>query len=138
MENLATTYFHELFTCDLSLNPNNLMAMTQEKVSPEMNENLCRDITDEEIGDALFQIGPLKASGVDGFSAWFYQRNWDILKAEVTNAVKLFFVTGVIPEGVNDTAIVLVPKVDQPETLKDFRPISLCIVMYKVIAKCMV
>jgi hypothetical protein len=43
-------------------------------------------------------------------------------------------------EGVDDTAIsvVLIPKNDQPETLKDFRPISLCTVIYKIIAKCMV
>jgi hypothetical protein len=52
--------------------------------------------------------------------------------------VKLFFATGNMPEGVNDTSIVLIPKVEQPETLKDFRPISLCTVVYKVIAKCMV
>jgi hypothetical protein len=57
---------------------------------------------------------------------------------EVINAVKLFFVTGHIPEGVNATAIVLIPKTEQPETLKDFRPISLCTVIYKVISKCMV
>jgi hypothetical protein len=47
-------------------------------------------------------------------------------------------VTGRIPEGVNDTAIVLIPKSEVPETLKDFRPISLCTVIYKVISKCMV
>jgi hypothetical protein len=52
--------------------------------------------------------------------------------------VKLFFINGHIPQGVNDTAIVIIPKIDQPETLKDFRPISLCTVIYKVIAKCMV
>jgi hypothetical protein len=43
-----------------------------------------------------------------------------------------------MPEGMNDTAIILIAKIDQPETLKDFRPISLCTVVYKVIAKCMV
>jgi hypothetical protein len=75
---------------------------------------------------------------VDGFPARFYQRNWGEIKEEVINAVKLFFVNGHIPEGVNDTAIVIIPKIDQPETLKDFRPISLCTVIYKVIAKCMV
>jgi hypothetical protein len=75
---------------------------------------------------------------VDGFPARFYQRNWGVIKEEVINAVKLFFATGNMPVGVNDTAIVLIPKVDQPETLKDFRPIRLCIVVYKVIAKCMV
>jgi hypothetical protein len=38
-----------------------------------MNEDLCKDFTDEEIGDALFQVGPLKAPGPDGFLARFFQ-----------------------------------------------------------------
>jgi hypothetical protein len=138
MERMATSYFKELFTRDPSLQSDNLVHLFQEKVTPEMNEALCKDFTDDEIGDALFQIGPLKAPGVDGFPARFYQRNWATLKEEVINAVKVFFVTGRMPEGVNDTAIVLIPKTDQPETLKDFRPISLCTVMYKVLAKCIV
>jgi hypothetical protein len=49
-----------------------------------------------------------------------------------------FFVTGKMPKGVNETAITLIPKKDDPELLKDFRPISLCSVVYKVISKCMV
>jgi hypothetical protein len=106
-------------------------------VSLQMNDEICRDFTDEEISDALFQIGPLKAPGTDDFQSRFYQRNWSTLKEEVINGVKLFFLTGKMPEGVNDTAIVLIPKVDFPETLKDFRPISLCTVLYKITAKCM-
>jgi hypothetical protein len=49
-----------------------------------------------------------------------------------------FFQDGVLPEGVNDTAIVLIPKGNDPEELKGFRPISLCIVIYKLISKCIV
>jgi hypothetical protein len=56
-----------------------------------MNDNLRRDFTDDEIGDALFHIGPLKAPGVDGFPARFYQNNWGKIKEEVTNAGKVFF-----------------------------------------------
>jgi hypothetical protein len=88
--------------------------------------------------DALFQIGPLKAAGVDGFPVRFYQRNWATLKIEVTNDVKLFFLTGPMPDGINNTAIFFIHKNSEPETLRYFQPISLCIVVYKVIAKCMV
>jgi hypothetical protein len=41
-----------------------------------------------------------------------------------------------MPEGVNDSTIVLIPKMKNPVDLKEFRPISLCNVIYKVIAKC--
>jgi hypothetical protein len=43
-----------------------------------------------------------------------------------------------MPPGVNDTSIVLIPKVDNPVDLKDFRSISLCNVVYKIISKCLV
>ena len=36
---------------------------------------------------------------------------------------------------VNETNIVLIPKTDYPETIRDFRPISLCNVVYKTLTK---
>ena len=87
--------------------------------------------------DALFQIGPLNAPGPDGFPARFFQRNWDVLREDVTLAVRKFFEEGVMPEGVNTTIIVLIPKKEAADDLKDFRPISLCNVVYKIISKCL-
>ena len=107
-------------------------------VTEEDNIKLCAPFSDKEISDALFQIGPLKAPGPDGFPARFFQKNWATLKDSVIAAVKDFFGTGVMPEGVNNTAIVLIPKIDKPVKLSDFRPISLCNVLYKVVAKCLV
>jgi hypothetical protein len=52
--------------------------------------------------------------------------------------VKLFFEEGKMPEGVNDTAIILIPRLQHPETLKDYHPIRLCNVIYKVVSKCLV
>ena len=85
-----------------------------------MNDALCKPFTDDEISDALFQIGPLKAPGTDGFPARFFQRNWEVLREEVIGAVRNFFDESVMPEGVNNTSIVLIPKKDKPDELKDF------------------
>ena len=43
-----------------------------------------------------------------------------------------------MPNGVNETSIVLIPKCPHPEELKDFRPISLCNVIYNIVSKCLV
>ena len=135
---LATSYVKKIFEADPSLNPAALIELYEEKITPEMNEQLCADFSDKEIADALFQIGPLKAPGPDGFPARFFQRNWGTLKEEITKAVKEFFATGIIPPGINDTTIVLIPKVDNPVNLSQFRPISLCNVIYKILSKCLV
>lgn len=44
-----------------------------------------------EIATAMFQIGPLKAPGPDGFPGYFYHCNWGILKDDVVRAVLSFF-----------------------------------------------
>jgi hypothetical protein len=60
------------------------------------------------------------------------------VKQDVIEVFQKFFGNGSIPEGINDTAIVLIPKGSEPAELKDFRPINLCNVIYKLISKCMV
>ena len=135
---MASQYFSDLFSKDMSINPDDLTNLFDAKITPEMNRDLCRLYIEEEIGNALFQIGPLKAPGPDGFPARFFQRNWGLMKADIITAVQNFFETGVLPDGVNDTCIVLIPKIQFPEQLKDFRPISLCNVIYKVVSKCLV
>jgi hypothetical protein len=98
----------------------------------------CAGISEKEISDAMFQMRPLKAPGPDGFSAWFYQRHWDIVNKGIVAATQKFFYEGVLPDWVNDTAIVLILKGSNPEELKEFRPISLCNMIYKLISKCIV
>jgi hypothetical protein len=60
------------------------------------------------------------------------------LEKEIVAAIKHFFVTGIMPLGVNDTAMVLIPKVDNPRKITELRPISLCNIVYKGVSKCLV
>jgi hypothetical protein len=138
MQGMAGSYFKSLFTKDSSINPDDVVNLFEHKITDDLNVELCKPCTPEEIADALFQIGPLKAPGPDGLPARFFQRNWLLLKEDVTKAVQAFFALRIMPEGANDTCIVLIPKTKHPKSMKGFRPISLCNVVYKVVSKCIV
>lgn len=100
--------------------PAELLDLVTGQVSDDMNDALCKKFTVQEISNALFQMGPLKVPGPDGFPARFFQRHWEILHDDVVAAVQRFFAEGVMPLGINDTAIVLIPKGNDPCKLKDF------------------
>ena len=100
-----------------------------------MNEALLAPYSEEEVKRALFSIGDLKAPGPDGLHAIFYKKFWHLLGQDLVKEVLEAVNSGVIPPGWNTTTIVLIPKVDNPEKVAEFRPISLCNIVYKVISK---
>ena len=111
------------------------IAAVQHKVAPHMIEILSTEYTAEEVKSALFQMGPTKAPGPDGMNALFYQKFWHIVGDDVTNAVLNFLNSGNMDPEINYTHIVLIPKIKSPEKMSDYRPISLCNVIYKIISK---
>jgi hypothetical protein len=138
MEGMACKFFQDLFRADPVVKPDELLQIIQPKITTEMNEALCKEFSEKEISDALFQMGPLKAPGPDRFPARSFQLSWDTLKHDVVKGVQEFFGSGVILPGINDTTIILILKNDELELLKDYHLISLCHVIYKVILKCSV
>jgi hypothetical protein len=58
---LATNFYQKLFTADNSVNPNVIVDDMQRKVTTEMNKFLCEEMTEDEITQALFEIGAQKA-----------------------------------------------------------------------------
>lgn len=50
-------------------------------------------------------------------------------------AVQSFFKKGFLPKGINSTILALIPKKDETARMGDYRPISCCNVLYKVISK---
>ena len=101
----------------------------------EASQWLIKEITYKEIKDALLKIDPDKAPGPDGFNVYFYQHNWSIIKDDVVLAVKSFFTSGKILKQINHTFLTLVPKSKEATSIQDYRPISCCNVIYKIITK---
>jgi len=128
-------YFQELFLAGDAVDVEPSVEALECKVTPEMNQKLLAEFTVEEITKALNQMAPTKAPGPDGFSACFYQRNWSTIHGEVCKAILHFLNFGVLDEHINSTYIALVPKIGSPVSVTDFRPISLCNVIYKLISK---
>ncbi|XP_073354989.1 uncharacterized protein [Aegilops tauschii subsp. strangulata] len=61
--------------------------------------------------DRVLQHVPDKSPGPDGFPAHFYQRHWDLCRDEVTNVVLIIVRGEESAESVNDTVLVVIPKV---------------------------
>jgi hypothetical protein len=100
-----------------------------------MNELLCKEFTGEEVVEALESIGDLKAPGPDGMHSIFYKKFWDVVGEKVTDEVLCVLNGGPMPPDWNDTCIVLIPKIKEPDNMKDLRPISLCNVVYRLVSK---
>lgn len=98
-------------------------------------EHLIRPITADEIKQAIFSINKDKSPGPDGYTSQFFIKSWDIVGAEVTEAILEFFESGLLLKQLNHSIIALIPKVNCPRKVGDFRPISLCNVLYKAISK---
>ncbi|CAN6177724.1 unnamed protein product [Urochloa humidicola] len=73
--------------------------------------------------------------GPDGLNVAFYRAAWPWIADDITTLVQEFFNSGTLPEHTNKTYIVLIPKKTTCLSPQDFRPISLCNVFYKIIAK---
>ena len=98
-------------------------------------EMLAAPVTSVEVKDALFSIHPNKAPGPDGFNAFFFRRTWHILGEDLTRAIQSFFYSGHMLRELNHASISLVPKVPNPSSLNDYRPISCCKTIYKCLSK---
>jgi hypothetical protein len=92
-----------------------------------------RSISPSEVTFVLKQMGPLKALGPDGFPAGFFHNHWETIGGEVGRLVLDVLNSGLMPKNLNLTHIALIPKVKEPICVTEFRPISSCNVIYKLI-----
>ena len=132
---LVNNYFQNLFTTSNPVGVNQVVNLVDRVVTEDMNRWLMRDFEALEVRQALFQMLPTKAPGPDGMSAIFFQTYWNIVGHDFTSAILDFLNTGNMLGCVNFTHIVMIPKTKSLELITQFRPISMCNVIYKTISK---
>ena len=133
--NILVDVYQNLFT---SSSPNRIeeaLKATPRVVIEEMNHVLVAPFERAEVDLALNHMDPLKSPGPDGMPPLFFQQFWPVIVDEVAEAVLTCLNTGSIPPSINCTFITLIPNVKSPVRVSDYRPISLCNILYKLISK---
>jgi hypothetical protein len=134
MQEVARQYFVNIFQ-----QQNSEFSSVLDVVSPSIsdidNDTLTAPFTKAEFRAATFSMHPDKCSGPDGYSPGFYQQFWNICGDDIFKECCEWLDTGQFPPDLNFTNIALIPKGSSQVSMKDWRPIALCNVLYKIISK---
>ncbi|KAJ0797670.1 putative RNA-directed DNA polymerase [Helianthus annuus] len=96
---------------------------------------LIRPFSQEEIKDAAFGCGSDKAPGPDGFNFRFIKKFWSYFVQDFCAIFQYFFHNARINRGAGSSFITLIPKVKDPISLGDYRPINLIGTVSKILSK---
>ena len=106
------------------------------QLNVEEQESLEKDLTLEELKHALASFADKKSPGEDGFTNQFYQTFFDLIGKDLLNSYNDSFHKGSLSITQKRGSITLIPKDDINLTgLKNWRPISLLNVDYKLLSK---
>ena len=127
-------------TSDDSQHNNNTHKFIEGLNIPQLNveeqESLEKDLTFEELKDALTSFADNKSPGEDGFTKEFYEAFFDLLWKDLLNSYNDAFKKGSLSVSQKRGTITLIPKADENlSDLKNWRPISLLNIDYKILSK---
>ena len=111
MKAMTTSFYKTLYTSEGVHDMDRVLDTVPIKGTQSMNESLNAPCSPEEVKRALFQMFPMKSPGPDGFPEHFFQRHWEICREDVTRAVLRIVEGNESAASINDTILVLIPKV---------------------------
>ncbi|KAG7541754.1 Endonuclease/exonuclease/phosphatase superfamily [Arabidopsis thaliana x Arabidopsis arenosa] len=139
LKEMVVTYYQQLLgTKNTSVHPlstERIRELNSFRCSADLGRRLSAIPTPEEITSTVFSLPRNKAPGPDGFTVDFFITSWGTVGPSLIEAVIDFFKTGKLLKQVNATILALIPKTVTSEKLSEFRPISCCNTIYKVISR---
>ncbi|GJZ61711.1 RNA-directed DNA polymerase, eukaryota [Tanacetum coccineum] len=114
---------------------NKINFLFSNQLSSDQAFELEKQVSTDEIRTAVWACGENKSPGPDGFTFEFFRKFWDTIGPDLCLAVEWFFDHGSFSRGCNSSFIALIPKVQDPKFVNDYRPISLIGSLYKVVTK---
>ncbi|OMO86337.1 reverse transcriptase [Corchorus capsularis] len=137
VEKVVVDYFKQIFITSNPLHSDieHVLGTVDQRVTAEMNAKLNRPFTVEDIRVAAFDMGADKSPGPDGMTPLFYQQYWHIVGEKASEMALAFLNLRQALPDINHTSVVLIPKNEHPCMVKDYRPISLCNVVFKIVSK---
>ncbi|KAI0511350.1 hypothetical protein KFK09_011980 [Dendrobium nobile] len=128
-------YFQDLYNPTPSYFTNLDVFPIGNSVTDLHSNLLISPILEDDIKKAVFKGSSNSSPGPDGYNYHFYKSAWHIIGPQVCNAIRFFFLKGYIPSGIKATALAIIPKHRNATSITDYRSISLCNTLYKIIAK---
>jgi len=107
----------------------------QSLLSEEDRDALGRDITEDELLEAVKASPHGKSPGSDGLPPEFYTKTWEVIKNDFLQIVKCVLARGQLTQSQTKGVLVLIPKTPQPRTLDQYRVLTLLNADYKIIAR---
>lgn len=110
----------------------NLITRTLSKVEREALDKVL-DLA--EIEDVVEHLPRNKSLGLDGLTTAVLLKCWDWLKDECLEVIQMFWRDGILTSNMIKGVIRLIPKSGELSFLKNWRPITLMNLLYKIISK---
>jgi hypothetical protein len=135
---LGTQHFKALFSAERRVTIDAIIQLAlcfPSFAGEEDNMALMEEVSEDELKEVVHSFQKDKSPGPDGWSMDFFVGLFYLVGKDLLIVVEESRTNGFIHLPFNATFIALIPKKDDPQTMEDFRPISLYNCVYKVIAK---
>eukprot|EP00253_Pinus_taeda_P032611 PITA_32611 len=106
-----------------------------EMFDEDSYENFIKPVTEDELLSAIKSFKKDKSPGPDGWPIEFFMHFYDMFKMDLLRMVEASRMSGNIHSALSSTFIALIPKKYRSDSFQDFRPISLCNTLMKIISK---